>query len=390
MFCWRYIAIFLIISFCLPVFAQSTDCPTVEPININTANATDLDSLHGVGPAKASDIISYRNTNGYFLKTVDIQKVSGIGPATFENIKLCITVGSETATETKNETNKQETNEEANQSDINTATISKQSSDKYESVIRGPLSDDFSLSIKAPTTVYVNQRFVLDAIPKNVSDRYTKKLDYIWSFGDGQAGYKQYMSHTYKYPGTYVVVLKAKYRRSEQIARHTITVLPVNFSITRNTAGDIQVNNDAKYEINLTGYQVIGVESVKMPENTILLPGSTITVPQSKLALSGGGLVRLVDEQGQTVASTLSTNVPQQNRQNNSISTVTDEEVAEERDFNFADKNIYTTSQEEGNRKESVIEVSDDKKSSLPPNSWPYLGLISLLVVSTFGVLYKS
>src|SRR3989344_2949249 len=63
------------------------------PIHINTANAALLDTLPGIGPAKAAAIIDYRTKHGPFASIEDIQNVSGIGPATFADIKDKITVG---------------------------------------------------------------------------------------------------------------------------------------------------------------------------------------------------------------------------------------------------------------------------------------------------------
>ena len=68
--------------------------PAVPPglININTANQVELESLPGIGPALAGRIIAYREQLGPFMKLEDIQKVSGIGPAIFSNIKDLITL----------------------------------------------------------------------------------------------------------------------------------------------------------------------------------------------------------------------------------------------------------------------------------------------------------
>jgi len=63
-------------------------------ININTASQAELESLPGIGPVTAQKIIAYRQANGLFIGIEDIQKVSGIGPATFEKIKDLITTGS--------------------------------------------------------------------------------------------------------------------------------------------------------------------------------------------------------------------------------------------------------------------------------------------------------
>ena len=73
---------------------DSSEKPTPNiqfPININIATQDELEQLPGIGPAKASDIISYREINGDFQLIDDIQNVSGIGPATFENLKEYIT-----------------------------------------------------------------------------------------------------------------------------------------------------------------------------------------------------------------------------------------------------------------------------------------------------------
>ena len=61
-------------------------------VNINTADSITLQTIPGIGPSKASRIIDYRNTSGKFKKIEDIKNVTGIGDATFENIKDYITV----------------------------------------------------------------------------------------------------------------------------------------------------------------------------------------------------------------------------------------------------------------------------------------------------------
>ncbi len=63
-----------------------------EKININTATAKELTSLPKIGDAKAKAIVDYRTKNGKFQTIQDIKKVSGIGDATFEQLKDQITV----------------------------------------------------------------------------------------------------------------------------------------------------------------------------------------------------------------------------------------------------------------------------------------------------------
>ncbi len=61
-------------------------------VNLNTASESELQTLTGVGPAKAAAIIEYRNTNGPFKEIEQLKEISGIGDKTFEKLKEEITV----------------------------------------------------------------------------------------------------------------------------------------------------------------------------------------------------------------------------------------------------------------------------------------------------------
>ena len=69
-----------------------TSDDTSGKVNINTATATELKSLSGIGDTKANDIISYRDTHGNFASIEDIMNVSGIKEGIFEKIKDSICV----------------------------------------------------------------------------------------------------------------------------------------------------------------------------------------------------------------------------------------------------------------------------------------------------------
>lgn len=61
-------------------------------ININTASATELETLPGIGKVYAERIIAYRETQGPFTDPAQIKKVKGIGDVCYERIKTHIVV----------------------------------------------------------------------------------------------------------------------------------------------------------------------------------------------------------------------------------------------------------------------------------------------------------
>ena len=61
-------------------------------VNINEADKNRLMTLNGIGASKADSIIRYRDEHGFFKTIDDIKNVSGIGNATFENLKEMITI----------------------------------------------------------------------------------------------------------------------------------------------------------------------------------------------------------------------------------------------------------------------------------------------------------
>ena len=56
-------------------------------VNINTATATELTTLPGVGDATAAEIVRDREANGAFTSVEDLMRVSGIGEKKFAKLK---------------------------------------------------------------------------------------------------------------------------------------------------------------------------------------------------------------------------------------------------------------------------------------------------------------
>jgi competence protein ComEA len=62
------------------------------PIDLNTATLEQLDTLPGVGPVLAQRILDWRSEHGRFGSTDELREVSGIGEATFADIKPLVRV----------------------------------------------------------------------------------------------------------------------------------------------------------------------------------------------------------------------------------------------------------------------------------------------------------
>jgi len=61
-------------------------------VNLNTADASALETLPGIGPALAGRITAWRDTNGRFASVDDLGSVTGIGDKTLDALRELVTV----------------------------------------------------------------------------------------------------------------------------------------------------------------------------------------------------------------------------------------------------------------------------------------------------------
>lgn len=73
--------------------AIASEPTRMNPLDLNTATAEELDLLPGIGPELAKRIVEYRQTNGKFVAKEQIMDVKGIGEKRYAEIEPLIRIG---------------------------------------------------------------------------------------------------------------------------------------------------------------------------------------------------------------------------------------------------------------------------------------------------------
>lgn len=66
--------------------AGGTTASEDGPISLGSADQADLETIDGIGPVTAADIIEFRDQNGGVASIEELDEVPGIGPATLESL----------------------------------------------------------------------------------------------------------------------------------------------------------------------------------------------------------------------------------------------------------------------------------------------------------------
>ncbi len=67
--------------------------PAWAAVDLNKATQSELESIKGIGPAKAKVIVMHREKNGAFKSVEDLAQVKGFGKASVLKLKDQLTVG---------------------------------------------------------------------------------------------------------------------------------------------------------------------------------------------------------------------------------------------------------------------------------------------------------
>lgn len=74
---------------------EKADAASTKPaavVNLNTASASELEQLPGIGAKVAARIVEYRTKKGPFKKVEELMNVQGIGEKSFLKLRTQLTV----------------------------------------------------------------------------------------------------------------------------------------------------------------------------------------------------------------------------------------------------------------------------------------------------------
>lgn len=129
------------------------------------------------------------------------------------------------------------------------------------------------------------------AIKKNTGG---KSPEFTWSFGDGHTGAGDIVTHMFKYPGQYAVVLNARAGDAFAVSRIKVLVIKPDIVLSEGD-GYVEVINQSGAELNLFNWKITrGHQSFIFQPDTIVFPNSSIKIEDSMLRITSSENAGLV------------------------------------------------------------------------------------------------
>ncbi|MSR70805.1 PKD domain-containing protein [Candidatus Kaiserbacteria bacterium] len=257
--------------FFITAAAAWTPVYAAELVNINTADSAALQTLNGIGPSKAQAIIDYRTQHGSFAKIEDIQNVSGIGTATYNNIKDYITVGSSVS-----------------QTQSTSTTTSTQTQTQTTSTSGGNGPPPITLRVEAQQVVTAGGGSFFGAAAYGTEGLPLPGARFIWNFGDGTVAEGPRIFHAYSYPGNYALSVTGAYNYSSAIEHLRVEATPAQVSCSAEGDGSLLIRNRSNNELDIGLWSLTdGGESFVIPEDTVVLAGEGVRFAPAVTHLSG-------------------------------------------------------------------------------------------------------
>lgn len=299
-------------------------------------------------------------------------------------------------------------------------------------------SKSFSLQINTPNFIYAGQPAKFSTTASGVDSTIHKSVHHRWNFGDLNTSSEAKPTHTFTYPGTYSVVVNGSWNGQDASAQIEVTVLPVTVSLSYSLKGDVLLQNDAMYQVDVSGYYLDATRELQIPALTFIPPRGTLTVPwkmlgdthspptflrgREKEIITSTYVTKPVEVESSVSVAVAPTTSAQPVAQSQSVSIeegLASESISAPAPFGFATAVAYAgegeiseginptqavadsngvTSETRGGEEGDALGVTpllpsltDSKNSNpkTPTTWWPYLLLIIILGGAVIALIYK-
>lgn len=105
----------------------------------------------------------------------------------------------------------------------------------------------------------------------------TSTIEHQWSMGDGSLRHGALIDYSYKFPGTYTVVLNSSVKGDRAVSRVSVKIVEPNISVTEFNGDHVRVSNNGSLEVNLGGWS-LQTDDIRMivGADTIVSPGGSV------------------------------------------------------------------------------------------------------------------
>ncbi|MFA6159433.1 MAG: lamin tail domain-containing protein, partial [Candidatus Paceibacterota bacterium] len=202
----------------------------------------------------------------------------------------------------------------ANQGEASTTTPDSQSpsssggSSSHSSQVMANVSFDepiLEVSSGRDRLGFVGAPLSFEARVKKSRDVVIGYIHHAWSMGDGSQESGQFVSHTYLYPGDYIVVLNSDSGSAQAVSKIRVKIVEPAVSVVAVTPDFIEIQNRGAYELNLGKWvlETTGARFV-IPQDTLIASFSSVKLPTrtTKLDRHPGSTIRLINPSGATLA----------------------------------------------------------------------------------------
>ena len=131
-----------------------------------------------------------------------------------------------------------------------------------------------------------------------VKERGSSHSNFRWSFGDGETKDGEYVAHSYKFPGDYVVVLNSQNGNESSVSRINVKIVNSEVEISAVQSEYVEIYNKSNLEVNLYNWILMDDSSkFVFPQDTIIQGGKKVSFSNetTKLKFQNGSVIKLID-----------------------------------------------------------------------------------------------